>query len=257
MYFITCMSRFLGLFVALTTVILAVSCARVPEAVKKEVTPTPASATPEVPATLAEILDDKNTETESPLGKFDFLNMTYPLPRGWQDVDSREVTLENGQRRMTGDKIGMSFVTKKFGDVTGDGKDEAFVILRVATGGSATPHIVYVFEQVKGSAEIIWYFRTGDRADGGLKSVYADSGDLIVELFGEDRYIYKQMETLSILGDEPQLCCPTTFTKNRYKRVPGGFKLFDKRLTYSLKDPSAAPKENLGDEKLRISRGTQ
>lgn len=235
----------------------AVSCEQPAAVVEQNVTPVPEASTPEIPPTLAEILDEKNSKTESTLGKHDFLNMTYPLPRGWQDIDSKEVTLEAGQRRMTQDKIGISFVTKKFGDVTGDGNDEAFVILRVDTGGSATPYIVYVFERQNTSTEIIWYFGTGDRADGGLKNVYADSSDLIVELFGEDRYIFNQMETLRIIGDEPQLCCPNSFTKNRYRRVAGGFKSDDKRLTYSLQDSSAAPKVNLGDEKLRESRGTK
>lgn len=242
----------------LAAVILGISCTRNSAIVKPRITPTPAAATPEIPTTLKEILDTKNTTTESALGKHDFLNMTYPLPRGWQDADSREVTLENGQRRVTQDKIGMSFVTKKFGDVTGDGKDEAFVILRVETGGSAMPLIVYVFEERNAEPAIIWYFRTGDRANGGLKRVYAEAGDLIVELFGEDRYIHNQMETLPIIGDEPQLCCPTSFTKNRYRRIPGGFDLIDdERLTYSLGDSSAEPKVNLGEKKLRESRGTK
>jgi hypothetical protein len=210
---------------------------------------------PQIPPTLAEIVDEENTETTSRLVEFDFKNFTYPLPRGWQDVDSKDVALENGERRLTEEKIGMSYVATKFGDVTGDGEDEAFVFLRIRTGGGATPHIVYIFELKDEEPEIIWYFRTGDRADGGLKRVYAEEGDLVVELFGQDRYIFNQMETLKIIGDEPQLCCPTDYTKNVYKRISNGFQMKDKRLTYSLKYPEAPVRENLGAVKLEESRG--
>ena len=218
---------------------------------------TASAATPEptVPPTLREILDKENTQSDSPLTEADFLNMTYPLPRGWQHIDSKEISLIDGKRRMSETKIGMSFVTKKFGDVNGDGVDEAFVILRVDTGGSATPHIVYVFAIEEGEPEIIWYFRTGDRADGGLKNIYAENDELIVELFGQDRYIFDSMETLPIVGDKPQLCCPTSFTKNRYKRVAKRFELQKERLTYSLEDPTQEPEINLGEKRLKEGRG--
>ncbi len=230
-------------------------CGQTKAVVDQKVQQTAPAKTPDIPPTLSEILDKKNTITESALGKFDFRNFTFPLPRGWQDVDSKEITLENGERGMTEDRIGMSYLTTKFGDADGDGKDEAFVILRVRTGGGAIPHLVYVFEWKDGAPEILWYFRTGDRSDGGLKRVYADKGNLVVELFGQDRYIFGQMETLKIVGDEPRLCCPSNFTRNVYKREANTFRLEGPRLTYSLQDPKAAPIENLGDKKLEESRG--
>lgn len=214
--------------------------------------PTPS---PTIPPTLAEIEDSKNTSSESPLADFDFKNYTYPLPRGWQDADSKTIELIDGERRMTSEKIGMSFITTKFGDVNEDDEDEAIVILRVGTGGSANPHLVYVFENKDGKPEIAWFFRTGDRSDGGLKRVYAENGNLVIELFGQDRYIFNQMETLKIIGDEPQLCCPTHYTKNVYKRSPSGFRLEGDRMTYSLEKPDTEPLANLGDERLKESRG--
>ncbi|NNE66124.1 MAG: hypothetical protein HKN33_06115 [Pyrinomonadaceae bacterium] len=249
------MSRAFGLF-TIAAVLFFYGCTADPGEAQATVIPTATVEKPKIPATLAEIVDEQDTDTYSSLTKFDFLNHTYPLPRGWQDVDSKKVTLENGKRRMTEERTGMAHVATKFGDVTGDGNDEAFVILRVGTGGSATPHIVYIFEETESEKpEIIWYFRTGDRADGGLKRVYADKGDLIVELFGKDRYIFSQMETLKIVGDEQQLCCPDSYTKNRYKRISNGFELKGNRLTYSLINPDSPPEENLGQKTLEESRG--
>ncbi len=215
------------------------------------------TATPTIPPLQKEILNDKNATTESPLGKFDFRNFTYPLPRGWQDTDSGEITLENGIRRMTEDKIGMSYVTTKYMDLTGDGKDEAFVILKVATGSITITQIVYVFKWIDTEPELLWYFGTGDRADGGLRRFFIDDGAFFVELFGIDRYIFNQMETSKIVGDDERLCCPTHFTRTRYKRAGNNFVLDGDRWTYSLKDEFAAPLKNMNEIMLKEGRGTK
>jgi hypothetical protein len=196
--------------------------------------------------------------TESPLGKFDFKNYTYPLPRGWQGT-MREITLENGKAplSMKDDerKIGASYVKTKFGEVTGDGQDEALVIIKIETGGAALPQVVYVFEWKNNQPEIIWYFRTGDRADGGLRDIRAENGELVIELYGQDRFIFGDVETLKIVGDEEQLCCPTYFTRNRYKLTNGRFVLQGKRLTYSIAELNAAPVENMGEvEKVKSKK---
>ena len=207
-------------------------------------TPSP---TPQMPNLQAEILDNRFKTTASPIGKLDFTNYTYPFPRGWQDVGSREFTLENGKRPMSADKIGMSYLTTKFFDVTGDGEDEAFVILKVDTAGSAIPQIVYIFTMKDGEPQIIWYFRTGDRADGGLKDFRPENGDLVIELFGQDRYLIGEGETLKITGDEEQICCPTHFTRTAYKWNNDKFSMQGKRLTFSTQNPNDPPVENKGE----------
>ena len=229
-------------------------------------TPVP-SPTSSIPNLRAELLDDRNKTTSSPIGKFDFKNFTYVLPRGWQNPDGTDqITLVNGhldpfegntnteslspedkaavkaQRR-----IGMTYVTTKYLDVTGDGQDEAFVILKIETGGTAIPQIVYVFEWKTGAPELIWTFRTGDRADAGLKDLRSENGNLIVELYGQDRFLLGGFETGKITGDEEQLCCPTYFTRTVYKWNGNTFPMQGKRLTYSLANPSLPPQENLGD----------
>ncbi|MGB7201103.1 MAG: hypothetical protein WBD16_02410, partial [Pyrinomonadaceae bacterium] len=243
--------------------------------------PTPkAPATPAIPNLQAELLDDSNTSSKSPLAKFDFRSYTYELPRGWQNPDGTdEITLTNGrvdpievnENGRTTDKtknkdkdkdkdkdkeddatslrrIGMTLVATKFFDVTGDGDDEAVVILKIETGGSAIPQIVYVFSWKNGAPELIWPFRTGDRADGGLKNIFAEGGNLVVELYGQDRFLLGQTETGKIGDDLEQLCCPTHFTRSVYKWNGKDFLLQGKRLTYLTSDPKAIPLENLGDK---------
>ena len=217
------------------------------------------------PNLQAEILDNRNRTTDSPLGQFDFKNHTFPLPRGWQNPDGSDLTLTDGHivpiskyfdeetsdeekaERRAERRIGMSYVTVKFVDVTGDGQDEAFVILKVETTGAAIPQIVYVYEWKDEKPELIWHFRTGDRADGGLKDFRFEDGELVVELYGQDRFLLGEVETGKITGDEEQLCCPIYFTRTRYKWNGKNFLMQKKRLTYSVADLTAPPLENYGD----------
>lgn len=231
--------------------------------------PSPAgpdpSPSPDIPNLQTEILDGRYKTTTNPLGTFDFKNFTYPLPRGWQNPDGTDLTLIDGRRLPISKfidedmedeekaearalrRIGMSYVTTKYFDVTGDGQDEAIVILKIETTGNAIPQLVYIYEWKDGKPELLWNFRTGDRADGGLKDMRAENGELVVELFGQDRFLLGETETGKITGDEEQLCCPLFFTRTFYKWNGRDFLMQRKRLTYSVTDPSAPPLENYGD----------
>jgi hypothetical protein len=228
-------------------------------AVNSITTPEPSPPLPKIPNLQAELLDDRSKTTDSPIGKFDFRNFSYPLPRGWQDSDGAEVELVNGKRplELTEDekRIGMSYSTTKFLDVNGDGQDEAVVILKIDTGGSAIPHLVYIFTWKDSEPELLWNFRTGDRADGGLKDIRVENGETVIELFGQDRYIVGELDTAKITGDEEQLCCPTHFTKSRYKWNGNVFRLEGKRLTFSTADKNAPPVENMVEASEKQNSG--
>ena len=95
------------------------------------------------------------------------LRITHTPARGWQGSGVTELRIENGAApaSQAEKQIGLSYVTTKYMDVTGDGQDEALVVLKIETAGSAIPQIVYVFTWKDDGPELIWYFRTGDRAD--------------------------------------------------------------------------------------------
>ncbi|MGH9946724.1 MAG: hypothetical protein ACRD6X_05950 [Pyrinomonadaceae bacterium] len=251
------------------------SCSRQPEEVAApapqtespaaEFTKQEPSPSPAFPDLQVSITDDRFKSTNSEIGKFDFRNFTYPLPRGWQHPEAKEITLENGRvkpvavgvgddmsdeekaERKASRRIGMSYVSTRFLDVTGDGHDEAVVILKVETGGSAIPQLVYIYEWKDEKPELIWNFRTGDRADGGLKDIRTKDSLLTVELYGQDRFLLGELETGKITGDEEQLCCPTFFTRTKYKWNGKNFLMQGKRLTYEVENPTASPLENYGD----------
>jgi len=226
-------------------------------AVERGATPEPARQS-KIPNLQTELTDDRNKTTASAIGAFDFKNYKYPLPRGWQDSDGKEVELIGGRRPMEKteevERIGLSYVTTKFLDVTGDGADEAFVILKIETGGAAIPQLVYVFEWKTDEPEMIWYFRTGDRADGGLKDIRAENGEAVIELFGQDRYIVGELDTAKVTGDEEQLCCPTFFTRSRYKWNGNVFQIQGKRLTFSVNNKQAPPVENMVEQVEKLEK---
>jgi hypothetical protein len=226
--------------------------------------PTP-SPSPAHPNLQAEILDDRFKTSNSPLAKIDFKNYSYPLPRGWQNPDGSDLTLINAKldpvsadtdlgmdpeeaaNAKSQRRIGGSYVTTRFFDVTGDGQDEALLIFKIETTGSAVPQIVYIYALKEDKPELIWYFRTGDRADGGLKDLRPENGQLVVELFGQDRFLLGETETSKITNDYEQICCPTFFTRSVYKWNGRNFLMQVKRLTISIADPKVPPQENLGE----------
>lgn len=168
--------------------------------------------------------------TESPseftIRSIDFANFRYP---------SRFVGEAGGFRLRDGellpkrkDEIGrpldmwLKLVNVTYGDVTGDGADEAIVDLGWITGGTAMPDLVYIFTLSHGKPKLLWAFETGDRADGGFKNVFADSGQLVVELLGKNKIIGRNLYEND--GTTTGLCCPTYFTRTRYEWTNNRFR---------------------------------
>lgn len=164
----------------------------------------------------------------------DFKNFTYPWPRDLLDPSNpkRTFRLTNGELPETRtpegrvDGMGVFFKDVNYGDVTGDGINEAIVSLSVLTGGSAIPHIIYVYTLKNKQPKLLWCFATGDRADGGFRRAYAQRVNLIVEL---NSPIGKQ-------GD----CCPTRFTRTQYQWVEKRFRKKREELLL-LNENSSSP----------------
>ncbi len=103
-----------------------------------------------------------------------------------------------------------------YGDVTGDGREDAIVVVEGLTGGSAVPHWVFAYTAGGRAPRRLWAFQTGDRAAGGLKDVYARDGMLVVELFGQDKLPTRPRTLTRDDGTGSPACCPTRFTRSRY-----------------------------------------
>jgi len=157
------------------------------------------------------------------LRKIDFTNFEYPWPgwHGWSDhlewldaSKSGRVKLSAGRWRSASDDpddetttltrfSGLTLEDVQFGDVSGDGNEEAIVVLRYDTGGTQYSHYVYVYAEQKDGPKLMALFHSGDRADSGLYDVYAEAGKLVVALF----------DPRKSQGD----CCSSGFVRTRYR----------------------------------------
>ena len=146
------------------------------------------------------------SRSHSAIRLVDFNNIAYPHLPDYSGDERRGITLKAGEGRP-------DFIN--YGDTTGDGLEEAMIVLGLRTRGSAISYYAYIFTMEKDQPKVIWDFETGDRADGGLRQVYAENGELVIELYGKGKMIEGDLyaEDGMTGGD----CCPTHFTLLRYK----------------------------------------
>ena len=80
-----------------------------------------------------------------------------------------------------------------------------------------------------------------------MKDLRPENGQLVLELYGQDRFLLGETETSKITDDYEQICCPTFFTRSFYKWNGKNFQLQGKRLTFSVDEPKVPPVENMSE----------
>jgi hypothetical protein len=208
----------LGIFVCLAIAVIAAAC----DGSSGSATATGASTRPN----QSELRSNKS-QPKSPVGQIDFKNFTYPkLPTG--KCSMNDVRLTNGKyeapetvpRKIPSvDCWSVVLGPITYGDVTGDGEEEAIVELYAEAGGTEASQDVYIYTLQGGNPVLLWKFATGDRADGGLRRIAAENGELVVELFGVGTAIEKKLYGTEDVG----ACCPKHFTRTKYKWVATQF----------------------------------
>ena len=108
------------------------------------------------------------------------------------------------------------------------------MMLGIESNGSAIPEIVYIFSLQNGRPKLLWSFETGERADGGLRQVYADCGHLVVELYGRGKIIGTDLYADD--GTRAEQPYPYIVTRTRYQWRRDRFQLIGKPEEFS--DPS-------------------
>ncbi len=177
----------------------------------------PSSQTATSPAPLAEVKPSPSPEFT--IRSIDFANFTYPA-KPIYSTGAKSFTLQNGKyegrdRGVFNIPFPISLAYLTYGDVTGDEAEEAMVVLFENVKGTAIPYYVYIYSLEKGSPKLLWSFEAGDRADGGLRQVSAENGELVIELYGKGKSIGGDLyaEDGMTGGD----CCPTHFTRARFQ----------------------------------------
>jgi len=141
---------------------------------------------------------------QSDIRKVDFKNFTYVIG-DLSGENKMKVTVKNGEffRDKEDDKLYFSVQSVEYGDINGDGKDEAIVTTVYNSGGTGNFSDGFVFTIKNGKPMVLTGFEGGDRADGGLVSAKVSNGILVVERNSP--------------GEFGGSCCPEFVETTRYK----------------------------------------
>jgi hypothetical protein len=129
----------------------------------------------------------------------------------------------------------ISLVAIAYGDVTGDGIEEAMVVLTESVHGTAIPYYLYIYELRRNRPQLLWAVATGDRAEGGLRKAYAENGRLVIELYGDGARVNEKL-----YGTSRCASCVESFTRTRYRRTKSGFVRHGESEIISLSDQAAS-----------------
>lgn len=145
--------------------------------------------------------------SQNDVRRVDFKNFTYV---GVCVSDTGEkVTVTNGE--FSEEKHADGYVERfyfkvfdiNYGDLTGDGREEAVVLTVCNTGGSGNFSEGLIFGIKAGKPAVLARIPGGDRADGGLRTTRVENGLLVIE--SNDP------------GPDGGACCPQIIVTTRYK----------------------------------------
>jgi hypothetical protein len=148
---------------------------------------------------------------QSDLHAVDFKNFTY-MPYCAAE-ETEKVTVKNGEfsreTPMEGyiDRFYFTVSGVSFGDLNGDGKDEAIVLTSCNTGGTGNFSEGFIYTTKAGKPFLAARIPGGDRAYGGLRAARVENGLLVVES--------------NDVGEMGGACCPEYRVTTRYKLAGG------------------------------------
>jgi hypothetical protein len=149
----------------------------------------------------------------------DFKNFSYPLSSRllsharlqWLDMSpgsmkEKAIPIVNGM-----DGSGFILQSVAYADVTGDGKEDAVVVVRYDSGNTQNTHYVYIYTMADGHPKLLAFCHTGGGTNLGLHKAYGEQGLLVIEM----------LDRQSV----PGTCCTSRFVRMRYKWRDGGFQI--------------------------------
>lgn len=142
------------------------------------------------------------TVAQSDIRKVDFKNFTYDV----QIFEKKEkLTLKNGEfdRNTEDDKLFFTASAENYGDLDGDGSEEAVVLTMMNTGGTGNFSSGIIFTMKGGKPVVLTEFEGGDRAYGGLVDAKILNKMLIVQQYD--------------VGETGGACCPEFIVTKTYK----------------------------------------
>jgi invasion protein IalB len=157
----------------------------------------------------------------------DFKNFAYEVDYCNNDGDNAKLSVKDGKyfrarSEEEGSEDPMYFAVGdvEFGDLDGDGKEEAVIISLCNTGGTGNFTEAYVFSMKNGVPFRVVTLSGGDRAYGGLREAKIKNGVLAV--------------TSNDVGEFGAACCPEFVVTNRYRMRNGKLSEFGKKEKRAL-----------------------
>jgi len=144
---------------------------------------------------------------QSDIHSVDFKNFTYHPHCAGEDTET--IHVKNGEYSketpMDGyvDHFYFNVFNVAYGDLTGDGKDEAVVLSSCNTGGTGNFSEGFVYAMKAGKPAMIADIPGGDRAAGGLRRAWVEDGYLFVDANEET--------------EDSGACCPQAAVITKYK----------------------------------------
>ncbi|MBK7929590.1 MAG: VCBS repeat-containing protein [Bryobacterales bacterium] len=182
----------------------------------------------------------------------DFRNFEYPLPNmeekgempaTWKWLPSvlkTRVRIRNGEFREPTPDLGpgpsVRWVSTVWGDLDGDGREEAAVLLRYGTGGTATWQYLYVYRLGGKRPELMSILESGSRAQGGLVDIAMRGQAMVLRFQDEERQ----------RGD----CCSNGYIEVSYRWDVGHFLEVGKRARGSLRRRVLWEREPIGSDSV-------
>ena len=125
----------------------------------------------------------------------DFADFTYVVPQQGRiavvhgqgeiayDADGDPVAASDPRARPAADLTHGLFrvAPPVYGDVDGDGADDAAVVTELRTGGTGAFTAIAVFHLMHGAPAVLGWISGGDRGDGGIARVSISGGALHVD----------------------------------------------------------------------------
>jgi len=200
-------------------------------------------------------------KTATTIREIDFENFVYPwsepffgVPSNWKWLTSepcRRFRALNGihhfyeagqdsDERKHAPLIRVDSVV--YGDLDGDGAEEAIVALNYSEGGTANWDYLYVYKLQGGRPRLMGRMQTGSRADGGLVRTFVREKLLVVEL----------ADTAKRVAD----CCSAGYVRVSYRWEEGAFLEVGQREHGKIDLREGPPRPRFRDYRVRrIYRG--
>ncbi|MBK9708004.1 MAG: hypothetical protein IPO77_13625 [Acidobacteria bacterium] len=168
--------------------------------------------------------------------KFDFKNYSYPLICEYREsspnstfklIDVTDSKSPDNDKLL---EVGLTEVL--FDHVAGNGKSkEAIVIVSPLSHGSGMEYWVYIFgTDDHNKLKLLWSLGFGDRSAGGLRDVYGDKGNLVLEHYNND----------FSKGYFPgPACCAKAYTRAVYEWTGYGYQLIEARKMRNSEDSAS------------------